>query len=240
MAELALVVEEAEAEFDSLRQLFTHSEAQSDGQFMLGAQARVAAANAGILYIGAAFEEAVRQLGEAYVSGLVAKTEISESRMNAIRLGLWERATSALTNKAYGTKDFDQKQANKNIEILRDFCIDLNNIDLMKENSVYNYRNMKAKEVNNVFKRLGISDISNKIGRCTEFRAFFVVDTVAKAQDEFILYLNEFYDVRNKATHELGAFRSQGSVDTKRYIEFFLIAINRLAKVLQEDLDSLS
>jgi hypothetical protein len=236
VAEFALVVEEANDDFNSLQQLIDHAEVRAGDQFALSGPSRVAAANACVLYVASVFEEAVRQLGNAYVDLLATKTAIPDDRMHAIRAGLWERSASALTSKPYGVRDFDETDAIRNIAILKDFCIDVVDISLMQNNAVYNHRNMRAREINNVFKRLGIKEISNKIGRCVEFRSFFIVDTVAEAQDEFIAYLNDFYEVRNRATHELGVFRSQGTVDSRRYIEFFRTAVRRLSVVLEADL----
>lgn len=236
MAELSLVVEEAEAEFTSLRQLVAHSEVQTDGQYILGPQARVAAINACVLYVAAAFEEATRQLGNAYVDALATKALIPAVRLDALKAGLWERAATSLSSRPFGVRDFQPADAQKNLKILKDFCLDSSDLQLMKNNAVYNYRNMRTKEVNKVFKRLGIDDICNKVGRCAEFKAFFLVDAVSKAQDKFIAYLNDFYDIRNLATHELGTFRSQGNVDALRYVEFFDISIRRLASVLEDDL----
>lgn len=238
MGELNLVVEEADAELTSLRLLIEHSEAKVDGQFMLGGQARLTALNSSILYIAASFEEAVRQLGRAYVDGLIKKM-IPLARMEAIKSGLWETSSQGLVERQYGGRAFDVDIAKNYLKILQDFCLEERDISLMRDNAVYNKRNMRAKEVNFVFGRLGISEICNKIGRANEFKTFFVVDSVAMAQDQFILFLNSFYDVRNKATHELGLFRAQGLVDSKRYIEFFAITVRRIAKVLQDDLDAL-
>lgn len=240
MAELGLVVEETDAEFASLRLLIDHSEAETAGQFMLSGQARIVAANASVLYLAAAFEEGVRQLGHAYVDSLSTKTSIPTQTLEAIKVGLWEASSSALSTSQYGAKSFDRIAASNRIAILKDFCLDMNDINLMKDNAVYNNRNMRVKEVNSVFRRLGMEDICNKAGRSGEFKTFFLVDSVSKAQDQFILFLNSFYEMRNAATHELGVFRSQGSIDSRRFIDFFTLAIRRLAAVLQNELDRIS
>jgi hypothetical protein len=240
VSEFDLVVEDADKEFDALKRLIIFAEDASYEGKPLPPQARLVASNASILFIAAAFEEAVRQLGLTYARQLVSKTNIPEDRLREIKMGLWERASFQLNSKAYGTKRFDEGKARVSLEILQNFCLDLSEISLMVDHAVYHTRNLRVDEVNALFRRLGISDICTKVGRSIEYRTFFLVSHVATAQGEFTNFLNKFYEDRNSATHDLGAFRTSGAVDVSRQIDFFELAVQRLATVLDMDLASLT
>ena len=239
MAELGLVAEEAIAEFEALRRLIGFVESAQDDGRALPAQPRLVASNASLLFIAAAFEEAVRQLGHAYAQQLAEKAEIPADRLRAIRMGLWEKAAHQLSSKPLGTRNFDDELARKSISILQDFCLDLRNVELMIDSAVYHSRNLRSDEVNALFKRLGVSDVCARVGRSVEYRNFFLVPSVARAQGEFTRFLNSFYEARNTATHDLGVFRAMGAVDVIRYVDFFQIAVSRLQLVLEADLASI-
>jgi hypothetical protein len=240
MSELDLVVEDADKEFDALRRLIIFADnAQHEGK-ALSPQARLVSSNASILFIAAAFEESVRQLGLAYARRLVSKTSIPDNRLRDIKIGLWERASFQLSSKAFGTKKFDEAKARASLAVLQNFCLDLSEIQLMVDHAVYHTRNLRVDEVNALFKRLGVSEVCTRIGRSIEYRTFFLSPTVAAAQGEFTRHLNKFYEDRNSATHDLGAFRASGAVDVSRQVDFFELAVRRLAAVLDADLDTIT
>lgn len=240
MSELGLVVEDASKEFDAIRHLIGFTDSASYNGKPLMAQARLVASNASILFIAAAFEEAVRQIGLAYARQLVSKTTIPDNRLRDIKMGLWEKASSDLSSKLFGTKKFDEAKARVSLAVLQNFCLDLSEISLMVDHAVYHTRNLRVDEVNALFKRLGVSDVCAKLGRSIEYRTFFLASSVAAAQGEFTRFLNKFYENRNSATHDLGAFRASGAVDVSRQIDFFELAVRRLATVLDADLATLT
>lgn len=234
-----MIVEDADAEFDALDQLLMFADVRSAAGRNLQPRARVAASNASILFVAAAFEESVRQLASAYIKLLANKSSIPESQIKAIKSGLWERSSQKLNNHQWGSKRFDEDGARREISILRDFCLDFTNVGLMVDSTVYHTRNLRTVELNTLFKRIGVVGIASSIGRSSDYRTFFSVSSVATAEGEFISFLNDFYDVRNDATHNLGAFRAKGTMDTRRFIAFFKLAIQRLARVLDEKLAAL-
>jgi hypothetical protein len=240
MSDLRLVVEDADAEFDALRRLITFSNNALESGRGLPAQAKLVASNASVLFIAAAFEEFVRQLGVAYAKQLVLKHAIPDDRLRSIKMGLWQRATQELTSKQLGTRRFDEAQARIHLSVLKEFCLDVSQLSLMIDHAVYNTRNLRAEELNSLFKRLGVTDVCAKAGRSIEFRGFFLLNSVAAAQGEFTRFLNKFYDDRNAATHDLGAFRAAGSVDVMRQVGFFELSIRRIAAVLEADLTSIA
>lgn len=236
MSELDLVVEEADAEFDALDQLLNFADSKRVGSQVLQPRSRLVASNASILFVAAAFEESVRQLAQSYIRILVTKERIPEAQLGAIKIGLWERSSQNLAKKALGSKTFEELRSRKDISILLDFCLNYTNVSLMVDNAVYHTRNLKSTELNGIFKRLGISNIANKVGRSIDFRTFFAVPSVGAAEGEFVTFLDDFYEVRNDATHNLGAFRARGISDTRRFIAFFKLGIQRLASVLDDSL----
>jgi hypothetical protein len=154
VSELDLVVEDADKEFDALRRLISFSDnALHDGK-PLSPQAKLVASNASILFIAAAFEEAVRQLGLSYARQLVAKPSIPDNRLRDIKIGLWERASFQLSSKMLGTRKFDEQRARASLAVLQNFCLDLNELSLMVDHAVYHTRNLRVDEVNLLFKRL--------------------------------------------------------------------------------------
>jgi hypothetical protein len=239
VAELDLVVEEAKAEFEALRKLILFVDSGADPNRTLSFQARQVANNSSLLFMAAAFEESVRQLGLAYCEQLILKNNIPDDKLTKIRVGLWERACSNLSTKPMGSNGFDEQVAISNISVLSDFCIELNDLRLMVSHAVYNSRNLKSSEINLVFKRLGVPEACQKIGRSIEFRNFFGLDSVKTAPEEFCRYIDDFYRLRNTATHDLGAFRGMGAIDIERYIIFFEFTVKRLAEVLQAELDAI-
>lgn len=239
MSELHLVAEEALEELEALKKLVNFSSLGRLGGRPLSNRSKLVASDAAILFIAAAFEEAVRQLGVVYAELVVAHGDIPETRLRSMKIGLWEKASAQLNNKPYGSKNFDASQARLNLAIISEFCLNESNLSILISHGIYNDRNLKSGELNALFKRLGLSDICSKVGRSEPFRAFFSVGTLNEAQVEFRKFLDKFYRDRNSATHDLSSFRAMGPVDVARNIEFFKTTTKRISEVLVEDLTSL-
>lgn len=237
MSELQLVVEESVSEIQSIRDLLELSKrTDQDNEYILDPQTRIVAANAIHLYISAFFERAARELAKAFLQAAIEKG-IPEDRAKKIRAGAWDKVSEELRSKPFGSRDFDIGDAESGVSVLS-ACLGPELSQAIGRKAVYNRRNLRPKELNVVFGRIGVVQVADKIGRCREYKEFFGVAKVSEAQDEFIQYLEEFYIERNDVMHDLEAMRSRGATDVDRYLSFFEAAVSRAAVVLQQELDS--
>lgn len=205
------------------------------------ARARVASVHAATLLLAASFEEFIREMAKEYVSQIVYRVKKISELPDALYETAWRRTFDRLMKvKAQGRTKLEAHQVAANrarpaFDALFDF-FDGDITKLSIENLIHNENNMRGREINNLFKVGGISDICSKICKKPSVKKFFEVDDEGKAHGRLLAALEDFFERRNEIAHSLNTASSASPQTIIRDVELFKALANDLLETLEEKL----
>lgn len=214
----SLVGEDFAKELSTIDHLLTRVGTTDD---RLDTDVRLAASNASMLLIAASFEEFVRQeIRESVLVVLDQATDISAVPKELLAT-VWDRSSYVLKGVKFTTTNFDLISATKALSAMNEFCLDGDLSVDVSDMVAFNMNNMKAKEINEIFKRVGIRDICKQVGETEVIVNFFGSPNPETAHSECVAYLDNFYRERNDVAHSIASSRVVGTTDLERHLEFF-------------------
>lgn len=190
------------------------------------AKARVASVHAATLLLAATFEEFVREMAKEYAVQVVTKASSVSDLPDALLETAWRRTFDKFArNKTAGRSkrealEISAAQARPTIEALCAFIegdIGQNIFDHL----IHNENNMRAGEINGLFKVSGLSNVCAEACRQTELKAFFETDDEGKAHGELLSAVDVFFERRNEIAHSLNSVSSSAPEEILRDIEMF-------------------
>ncbi|MBU2965437.1 HEPN domain-containing protein [Amphritea sp. 2_MG-2023] len=184
-----------------------------------------------LLYVSGKFENFVRLTFEELCTNIADKAERynylpKEMRENHVRL----TAEVIANPRKYGHGDLGVKSF---IKVLSDNLTD--EVDLESINTSclsITSENMRPKIINDLFKRVGINNIWEKISQQAKLQLFLETHDPAKAKKDAEAYLNKLMDIRNNIAHPASSFSWPDSEYIGKSIEFLKV----LGEVLAESL----
>jgi RiboL-PSP-HEPN len=231
-SEVEAIAEEFRREIDAVRRLLIRAETAEDGA-PIDATLRIAASNASLLLLAASFEEFIRELVMEFCSSLFRTATRFTDIPGSVAATVWDRSLYLLRGLGYGKPDFDRSAAALSIQILDEFCLNQGLTVDVTSLVGYNQNNMRAKEINDIFRRVGIKDICGLVGRRTSIINFFGAASPDISHARFVSHLDEFYENRNEVAHSIGSIRGTGAVQVSRHLEFFECTSSAFAAVIK-------
>ena len=229
-AEVDAIAEDFSRELEAIRGFLARAEITDDRRSGIDSTIRVAASNASLLLLAASFEEFIRELVRESCASLFRTAARFGDIPASVAAAAWERSLYILRGLGYGRPGFDRSAAASSLQTLDAFCLrEETSIDV-SELIGYNQNNMRAREINDMFKRVGISDICGLVGSRMVIVEFFGAANPNIAHARFVGHLDEFYESRNEIAHSIGSVRGTGSIQVSRHLDFFACASNAFAE----------
>lgn len=184
-----------------------------------------------LLYASGKFENFVRLTFEELCNNIADKAERysylpKEMRESHIRL----TAEVIANPRKYGHGDLGVRSF---IKVLSDNLADEAELESINTGCLsITSENMRPKIINDLFKRVGISNVWEKISQQAKLQLFLETHDPAKAKKDAEAYLNKLMDVRNSIAHPASSFTWPDPEYVGRSIEFLKV----LGEVLAESL----
>ncbi|WP_341503691.1 HEPN domain-containing protein [Gallaecimonas sp. GXIMD4217] len=184
-----------------------------------------------LLYVSGKFENFVRLTFEELCNNIADKAEKysylpKEMRENHVRL----TAEVIANPRKYGHGDLGVRSF---IKVLSDNLADDVELESINTNCLsITSENMRPKIISDLFKRVGINNIWEKISQQAKLQLFLETHDPAKAKKDAEAYLNKLMDVRNSIAHPASSFSWPDSEYVGKSIEFLKV----LGEVLAESL----
>jgi hypothetical protein len=225
-SEVETVAEEFGKELTAIRRLLESIGSSEDDKRPIDGTLRVAASNGSMLLLAASFEEFIRELVKVFCTCILQSASRFDNIPLEIANAAWDRSLFILRGLKYGRSGFDRSIAAMSILTLDSFCLK-ENLGIEVAHLVgYNMNNMRVAEINEIFKRVGISDFCSIVGRHAAVIEFFGAPNSDVAHGKFLGQIEEFYESRNEIAHSIGTIRGTGPIQVSRYLDFFDCATN--------------
>ena len=158
-----------------------------------------------LLFMTGRFESFVRNTFEELCNNISDKADRFNYLPKEMKQNLITYTAEVISNpRKYGHADLGVKHF---VKTLSDNLADIN--DLTEINSAcisITSENMRPKVFQDLFKRVGIKDIWEKISQQAKIQMFFETHDPGKARTNTIKYLNELMDKRNSIAHPSSSF----------------------------------
>lgn len=235
-AETETIAEEFNRELSAIGRLLAAPQTGDEPSEAADVAVRMALSNACALLLAALFEEFVRELVKEYCAHVCRHASSSSEIPPAITAAVWDRSIYILRGLKFGRPEFNLSIATNALGTLSQFCMAGDLSSDVAGMIAYNNNNMKPKEINEIFKRVGINDWCGRVGKRTCIAEFFGSPSPGDAHSRFVSYLGDFYNSRNEIAHAIGSFRGIGSIQVLRHVEFFRV----VATAFTEEIDSMT
>ncbi len=237
-SELEVIAGDFTREMQVIENLVTRVSGVQEEAGPQDASVRVAASNASMLLLAASFEEFIRELAKEFCIRLIRSAASFGDLPGEMASAAWERCLQILRGLRYGKPDFDSLSATASIRVLDGFCLRQEVGADVSELIGYNQNNMRIKEINDIFRRVGISDVCGCVGRRDPIIEFFGAASGNVAHAKFVSHIEEFYETRNEIAHSIGSLRMSGSVQISRHLDFFRCTASAFAAELSSRVDA--
>jgi hypothetical protein len=203
------------------------------------ARARVASVHATTLLLAATFEEFVREMAKEYAIQVVARASSVADLPDSLLETAWRRTfdrfarnkTTASTKRE--ALRISAAQARPTIEALCAFIEGDIGQDIFNH-LIHNENNMRAGEINSLFKLSGLSNVCREACKQIELKTFFETDDDGKAHGEFLATLETFFERRNEIAHSLTSVRSSAAEVILADLEFLRAFSKSLCGTLEK------
>ena len=202
------------------------------------ARARVASVHAATLLLAATFEEFVREMAREYAVQVVTKASSVSDLPDALLDTAWRRTFDKFARSKLAGRpkrealEIFAKQARPAIDALCTFIegdISQNIFDHL----IHNENNMRAGEINGLFKVGGLPNVCAQACKQAELKSFFETDDDGKAHGELLKALEGFFERRNEIAHSLNSASSSAPEEILRDVEMFGAFSRDLCKILE-------
>lgn len=199
---------------------------------------RIAAANSATLFVAAKFEEFVREMAREYAKFIVGKAQSIDQLPAKLISTAWRRNMEGLLRipeergpNTTNIPDF-LKLARNRFDDIFNFCQGDLTKDIFKE-LIHNENNMRANELNGLFKLSGLSDVCLQMCDKQPFLEAVNETEVGKAHGKLLIFLNDFFERRNSIAHSLNPGNSISPDEIKRDISVFIGISRALCSTLK-------
>jgi hypothetical protein len=200
-----VIREEFDEELAAVKALVEAFESPEQGD----PRTRVASVNSAILLLAATFEEFVREMARAYARAVVAKCE-SWERLPANLAGVaWKRTMESLARVKLDRKEGLPPDALARFNVAYGFCSGDLSQDIY-EALIHNENNMRATEINSLFKISGLSDVCRQVCDRKPLQDFFEGEDATTSHGLLLRHLDDFIERRNQVAHSIASTRSSG------------------------------
>lgn len=202
------------------------------------AKTRVASVNSSILLLAATFEEFVRQMAKEYARWVVSEADSVEALPYKLTETAWKRTLEGLARarlKINGTSVLESVSRASRTKF--DAVCGFISGDLTQEifdDLIHNENNMRAGELNSMFKVSGLNNVCTKICERDEVQHYFSETNADVAHGLFVNQNDEFFVRRNAIAHSLNAGSSVAPDQVRADIEFFKATGLSLCALLDE------
>lgn len=202
------------------------------------AKTRVASVNSSVLLLAATFEEFIREMAKEYARWVVSEAENVEALPSKLTETAWKRTLEGLARaklKINGTSVLETVSRTSKTKF--DAVCGFISGDLTQEvydDLIHNENNMRAGELNSMFKVSGLSNACTKICERDEVQHFFSETDAGVAHGLFIRQNDEFFERRNAIAHSLNAGSSVAPDQVRTDIAFFKATALSLCALLDE------
>jgi hypothetical protein len=199
---------------------------------------RVASVNSSVLLLAATFEEFIREMAKEYARWVVSKAENVEALPSKLTETAWKRTLEGLARtrlRISGTSALESVSRTSRTKF--DAVCGFISGDLTQEvfdDLIHNENNMRAGELNSMFKVSGLSNICARICTRDEIQHFFSESEAGIAHGLFINQNDEFFERRNAIAHSLNAGSSVAPDQVRTDITFFTATGLSLCALLEE------
>lgn len=221
-AVFSVIVDDFGQALATLRQLVDSGQNQES----TSARVRIALIQSSTLLLAAAFEEFVREMAREFAIQVVASAKDIADLPDALVETAWMRTLNDLARnkpEARSKKEaleISAKQARPKIDALCSFIEGDISQDIFGH-LIHNENNMRAGEVNKLFKLSGLSNVCNEICKQEFLKDFFGQEDDGKTHGELLITLEEFFKRRNVIAHSLNSVSSIGPDEIMRDIAMF-------------------
>jgi len=229
----AIIVEDFNQDLTSLYLLVRIGQAKE-----VSAKTRVAAIHATTLMLAAAFEEFIREMAHQHAVHVVDKAETVSDVPDMLIITAWERTLSDLARvKGNGRTKKDAvrmsaNQARARIDALCSFVEGDINEDIF-DGLIYNKNNMRAKEINKLFRVSGLENVCLQVCEQESLKEFFGRDDDQRTHGDLLAALENFINRRNEVAHSLNSAVSSGPEEVFRVIDMFRAFAQDLGATLE-------
>ena len=197
------------------------------GQAMAGsARTRVASIHATTLMLAAAFEEFIREMAREHAIQVVKRAYSVSELPDTLLETAWRRTLRELARAERNGRSkrealrMSAKQARPKIDALCSFLegdIEQNIFDHL----IHNENNMRAGEINKMFKISGLRNICLRVCEQASLKEFFDRENDRSTHGDLLAALESFINRRNEIAHSLNSVTSSGPEEVFRVIDMF-------------------
>ncbi len=203
---------------------------------------RVASIHATTLMLAAAFEEFIREMAREHAIQVVNKARSVSALPDTLLETAWKRTLKDLARTQRNGRSrrealrMSAKQARPKIDAL---CLFVEG-DIRQniyDHLIYNDHNMRAREINSMFRISGLRDICLRVCEQAALKEFFDRDDDGQTHGDLLRALDMFINRRNEIAHSLNAGISSAPQEVFRVIEMFRAFAKDLGATLETALD---
>ena len=233
----SVIVEDFEAELISLRQIVEIGQAKS-----VSPKTRISTIHATTLLLAATFEEFVREMAQQFAISVVNNSNSVNEVPDALLETAWKRTLGELARSAPNGRSKREalesaaRHARPKIDAICEFIGGDLSQDIFAH-LIHNDHNMRATEINGLFKVGGMSDVCLKSCTHPSLKEFFDQTEERKTHGNFIAALDIFFGRRNGIAHSLNSASSSAPEEVFRDIDMFLVFSKALGATLEADID---
>lgn len=171
-----------------------------------------------LLYLGGRFENYVRTIFEELCIMVASYAKSYDKLPKAMKENLIKFTAEIISNpRKYGHAENGVANFIKNLHInINTKSIDTLNIQCLS----ITYENMRPDTLNELFERIGVKNIWDRIGEQPRLKMFFGTSDPSQTKSEARKTLNEFVETRNKIAHPSGEFNWPVHEKVVHYINF--------------------
>ena len=199
---------------------------------------RVASVNSSVLLLAATFEEFVREIAKEYARWVVSTAENVDTLPSKLTETAWKRTLEGLARaklKINGASVLESVSRTSRARF--DAVCGFISGDLTQEifeDLIHNENNMRAGELNSMFKVSGLNNVCTKICQRDEVKHFFSETDPGVVHGLFIRQNDEFFERRNAIAHSLNSGNSVAPDQVRTDIAFFRAISLSLCSLLDE------
>lgn len=229
----SVIVDDFSEGLTSLRQLIQVGSLKSTS-----AKTRVASAHASTLLLAATFEEFVREMAREFAVQIVDNASHLSDLPDILIETAWRRTFDDLARSKPNARTKKEslaiaaKQARPKLDALCSF-IEGDISQNVFGHLIHNENNMRAGEINKLFKISGLSNVCAEVCKQPCLKEFFAQDDEKKAHGELLAELEQFFERRNGIAHSLNSVSSSAPAKIARDLDMFLAFSKDLGSTLE-------
>ncbi len=202
------------------------------------AKTRIASVNSSVLLLAATFEEFIREMAKQFARHVVERAENVEQIPEKLTETAWKRTLEGLARerlRVNGTSVLESvsRASRSKFDAVCGFISGDLNQDIF-EDLIHNENNMRAGEMNAMFKVSGLSKVCEKVCERDEIKHFFGETDAGRAHGLFMVQNDEFFERRNAIAHSLNAVSSVAPDQVRTDLAFFKATGQSLCALLEE------